>query len=592
MPSDPAEAEGAESRKAAPAPSKPAPTKLAYHAGVRCLRGGGGGDPVIVGPMYRVGGGYVCEEKATEEEKANGPVEPATLYGRPVEGFDLRGWEAADIQGLRGADGTLNLACAILCGVDLNKAQLQGANLFHAQLQGANLYGAQLQGAHLVEARLQGANLMDAHLQGACLYEAQLQGALLRRADLSVLLKGFPLAKQGVAGETEETKEDCPTRLAGANLSVLPKGSKYSVLSAGGHQVKVSDAARPTNLADAKASGADFSSADLSGATFTDATLKDASLKQATFTALQPPERAASGALHGAWRGKALLGSVARAAIAVADDDGGGGDESNDGEEEESPVKAKMEEAIDAAMDRLAAAAQTLMRTLDGMVERVEELLRSSLLKSGKGALPTSSASALGPDRILAELLCTKLETATDKEVAIFQTLSTHVISPLFEQHLPKVLEDARSGLPSQTDDQAGAALLEQLLATFTERALDAGKVALLMRLSPIVSHAVEAGYSHPKPKPMPCDLDTALSTNSPSEARTPLTPNRTQEHQERRGQAQQRTTKRRRCCCCSLGRSQTALCRKFGRRCVLCLRHRRATVALVLYSHRNSPHN
>ena len=60
---------------AAPAPSKPAPTKVAYHPNVRCLRGGGGGDPVIVGQMYRVGEaeGCVCEEKATEEEKAKGP---------------------------------------------------------------------------------------------------------------------------------------------------------------------------------------------------------------------------------------------------------------------------------------------------------------------------------------------------------------------------------------------------------------------------------------------------------------------------------------------------------------------------------------
>ena len=45
---------------------------------MRCLRGGGGVGPVIVGRMYRVGEEeYVCEEKATEEEKANRPVEPA-----------------------------------------------------------------------------------------------------------------------------------------------------------------------------------------------------------------------------------------------------------------------------------------------------------------------------------------------------------------------------------------------------------------------------------------------------------------------------------------------------------------------------------
>ena len=91
MSAPPAEVEGAESSNAAPVPSKPAPPKVAYHPNVRCLRGGGGVGPVIVGPMYRVGEGCVSEEKATEEEKANGPVEPATIYGRPVEGLDLRG---------------------------------------------------------------------------------------------------------------------------------------------------------------------------------------------------------------------------------------------------------------------------------------------------------------------------------------------------------------------------------------------------------------------------------------------------------------------------------------------------------------------
>jgi len=131
---------------------------------------------------------------------------------------------------------------------------------------------------------------------------------------------------------------------------VLPKGSKYN-----GY-----DAAQPTNLTDAKASGADFTRADLRGATFTAATLsKDATLKDATFAPFRLPERPASGALHGTWREKALLGSMARAAIAAADDDDDDSDgASDDGEEEEeSPVKAKTEQAIDAVMDRLAAAA-------------------------------------------------------------------------------------------------------------------------------------------------------------------------------------------------------------------------------------------
>ena len=57
----------------------------------------------------------------------------------------------------------------------------------------------------------------------------------------------------------------------------------------------------------------------------------------------------------------------------------------------------------------------------------------------------------------------------------------------------------------SYQGDEAGAALLlDQLLAAFAERALDAGKVALLKRLSPIVSKAVGAGYSNAKPNPEP----------------------------------------------------------------------------------------
>ena len=76
-------------------------------------------------------------EKAFEvEEKAQGPVEPAEDDdGEPVEGFDLRGWAAADIQGLpRDDHGGLDLKGAILCGANLLRAQLQGANLARAQL--------------------------------------------------------------------------------------------------------------------------------------------------------------------------------------------------------------------------------------------------------------------------------------------------------------------------------------------------------------------------------------------------------------------------------------------------------------------------
>eukprot|EP00964_Phaeocystis_antarctica_P010124 scaffold5545_cov68-Phaeocystis_antarctica.AAC.2 len=165
-----AEAEGAKGSTVALTTSKPAPPKVAYHPnacrrGDRCTCGVG---PVIVGPMYRVGEVCLCEGAASEEEKAEGPVEPSVNdRGRAVRGFDLRGWKAADIQGLRGADGKLDLEGAILCGVNLDGAKLQGAYLQSAQLQGADPSCAKLQGANLGGARLPGAYLGGALLQGA-----------------------------------------------------------------------------------------------------------------------------------------------------------------------------------------------------------------------------------------------------------------------------------------------------------------------------------------------------------------------------------------------------------------------------------------
>ena len=127
-----AEAKGAEGSTVALATAKPAPPKVAYHSNVRCRRGDGctcGVGPVIVGPMYRVGEVCVCEGAASEEEKkAHSAIRPWQ-----ENGFDLRGWEAADIQGLRGADGELDLTGAIMCGVDLKWAELQGADIFAAR---------------------------------------------------------------------------------------------------------------------------------------------------------------------------------------------------------------------------------------------------------------------------------------------------------------------------------------------------------------------------------------------------------------------------------------------------------------------------
>ena len=346
--------------------------------------------------------------------------------------------------------------------IDLSEADMRGSDLRRSQMKGCNLSGAKCELAHFPLVSFEGAKFANGILDGAWLRFARFDGANFYK-----------------------------TQIVGASFV----NAKLMLLEF--------DVSRDDGSIRRKGEPADLTLANVMDSDFTGATLKDATFKDAKFPPLQPPERAASGALHGAWRGKALLGSMARAAIVAA---GGDDDDSDDGSddgggEEESRIKAKTEKAIDDVMDRLAAAAQTLMHTVDGMVEKVEALLRSSL-KRGKGTRRTSSASALDADRILAELLCTKLETAADKEAAIFQTLSTHVISPLFEQHLPKVLKEARSELLKPTgDEQAGAALLlDQLLVAFTERALGAGKVALLKRLSPIVSKAVGAGCSYPKP--------------------------------------------------------------------------------------------
>ena len=101
----------------------------------------------------------------------------------------------------------------------------------------------------------------------------------------------------------------------------------------------------------------------------------------------------------------------------------------------------------------------------------------------------------LDADSILAELLCKKLETANDTQAAIFETFSTHAISPLFEQHLPAVVDEALSKLPQPTNEAgaAGRQVLEQLLEAFKGQVLSAGKAALLKRLFPIVSKCVGA---------------------------------------------------------------------------------------------------
>ena len=394
-----------------------------------------------------------------------------------------------------------------MCGVDLEGAELQGANLMSAQLQGAALNRAQLQGAHLFTTYLQGAYLECAQLQGANLSWAMLQGACLVDADLSVLPKGFLLPKNGsLGGETEATKEDRPTDLHGADLSVLAftRGTEY-------HRERHREG-MGCELTGAKAIGA---GAHLSGANFTGAYLKDATLKDTTFATHQPPERPASGFLCKSWRAKAVVGSVVRAAMAAADEDDDDSDDGSDDDDDDDNEEEENEEEENDFVDNLATAAQDFMHTVGGVVGSVEELLKSSMLKGSLGELLITDA-----DNYLAELLCKKLETANDKQAAIFVTLSTHIVSPLFDQHLPKVLEDALTNLAQQVakageaataasdadaaaDAAAGATttaavamVQKQLLDTFKTQVLGAGKATLLKRLKPIVSKFAGAVFS------------------------------------------------------------------------------------------------
>ena len=274
---------------------------------------------------------------------------------------------------------------------------------------------------------------------------------------------------------------------------MLPKGSKYTDRGS----IKVSDSARPTNLTEVKASGAIFkganlkgtnltdtnasgaifNGADLTGAITTGATLKDATLKWVTFAPLQPPERPASGALHDAWQPTALVSAVARAGAAADNEDNNVSSDGEDGKEEGSPkgVEAKVEEALGAYMSKLGTEAKAFMRTVDKLLGKVEERKGSIL------------------NRALEDKLCNKLTEAGVNQGAIEDILLTFVISPLLERYLPEALDEALSEyswsqLPQPTDE-----LLKELLKAFKELALNAGKAALLERLSPIVNTCVRA---------------------------------------------------------------------------------------------------
>ena len=242
---------------------------------------------------------------------------------------------------------------------------------------------------------------------------------------------------------------------------------------------------------------------------------QDASLKDTKFAPFRPPERPASAALSGAWRAKALLGSVGRAVVAAAagdddDDDGSDGEsEEEEEEKEKSPIEAEVEKSLDTFMGNLATGAKTFMDKVDMLLGRVKEGMGTTFAADGN----------------LAKLLLEKLEEGNVTLAAFTGILSTKVIRPLLavlgqelEKELPKLLKptdevsagadanadpvadpDANAEVPNEaapgaTGSNANDELLRQLLETYKEQILSAtGESALMKRLSPIIKDCVQA---------------------------------------------------------------------------------------------------
>jgi len=145
----------------------------------------------------------------------------ARLSKRPLDHFDFRGADLADIDAtgsslryvrLSGANleranfSDADLSFADLSNTVLSPANLSGANLYRSNLNGCTLTGANLKGASFKEAQIVKARFDRAALQGADLTRATLDyssftGADLRNADLTgASVVGVDLARSVVGG--------------------------------------------------------------------------------------------------------------------------------------------------------------------------------------------------------------------------------------------------------------------------------------------------------------------------------------------------------------------------------------------------------
>ena len=138
-----------------------------------------------------------------------------TAVGRDIILRNHRKWRSLPASARSSVPGR-----AILCGADLNDANLSGADLSEADLSGAELQRANLSGIVLWRASLSGANLRRANLGGTVLGHANLSGADLSFADLSgAELNSVNLSDANLFGANLSDTDLSHTNLSGADLA-------------------------------------------------------------------------------------------------------------------------------------------------------------------------------------------------------------------------------------------------------------------------------------------------------------------------------------------------------------------------------------
>lgn len=177
----------------------------------------------------------------------------------------------ADLGGAHFREANLraaNLSEASLFDANLNDANLSNANLREAHVGGANLSNAILICADLTQADLTGANLRKANLRQACIMEANLWKADLSEADLSEAnLRKANLFEANIR-EANLGKADLgQADLLGADL-------RKAILSR-------------ADLSEANLTAADLSGANLKGADLSSSILVETNFDGATLTGCQ-----------------------------------------------------------------------------------------------------------------------------------------------------------------------------------------------------------------------------------------------------------------------------------------------------------------